>query len=214
MNLAGIGYHARDAPMLAANGGDPDLLDDADAAAARATGECLGRVHRVRLPILRQKHRSNQVIRRKQRPALLGGAGRQHLYLEAEAARHGCAALELFQPRGARGNCDRADLPEAGRLSRLALESLVQLRRVLRQTREVLRRAQLPDQARGMPGRAAGEPLALEQQHVAAAAFGEMIGNTAADDAAADDHVARVRRNVWHGSLSFRPLRACARVAA
>ncbi len=33
---------------------------------------------------------------------------------------------------------------------------------------------------------------ALEQQHVAAAALGQVVGDAAADDAAADDHHARV----------------------
>ena len=106
--------------------------------------------------------------------------------------------LSSSKPRLARRHGDRADLLEARGLAGLALEPLVQLRGVLRQARQVLRRAQLADQAGGMPGRAAREPLAFEQQHVGAAAFGQMVGNAAADDAAADDDDVRLRRNTLH----------------
>ena len=44
-----------------------------------------------------------------------------------------------------------------------------------------------PDQPGGVPGRAAGELLALQQQHVGDAELGQVIGDRAADDAAADD---------------------------
>ena len=49
------------------------------------------------------------------------------------------------------------------------------------------RRAQLADQPGRMPGRAAGELLALQQHHVGDAELGQVIGDRAADDAAADD---------------------------
>ena len=49
-----------------------------------------------------------------------------------------------------------------------------------------------------MPGGAASQLPPFEQQHVAAAAFREMIGDAAADDAAAGDHHAGVGREARH----------------
>lgn len=39
-----------------------------------------------------------------------------------------------------------------------------------------------------MPGGAGGELLALQQHHIGDALLGEVIGDRAADDTAADDH--------------------------
>ncbi|MNY71813.1 hypothetical protein D3C86_2102410 [compost metagenome] len=54
--------------------------------------------------------------------------------------------------------------------------------------------AQLPDEARRMPGGAAAELALLEQHDVGPAEFCQMISDRAADDAAADDDDACLRR--------------------
>ena len=63
-----------------------------------------------------------------------------------------------------------------------------QLGGVFRELGHPPRGAQLPDQAGGVPGGAAGELLALQQQDIGDAELGQVIGDRAADDAAADDH--------------------------
>jgi hypothetical protein len=52
--------------------------------------------------------------------------------------------------------------------------------------------AQLPDQTGGMPGRAAGEAALFEQHDIRPTELGQVIGNRAADNAAADNDDAGV----------------------
>jgi hypothetical protein len=60
-----------------------------------------------------------------------------------------------------------------------------------------------------MPGGTGGELLALEQQHVLPAELGQVIGERAADDAAADDDDLGVGGELGHAGFY-----ACAGVAA
>ncbi len=66
------------------------------------------------------------------------------------------------------------------------LESLVEVDRVAEHLGDRRRRAELPDQAGRMPGRAAGQLALLDQHHVGLVVAGEMVRGGAADDAAAD----------------------------
>ena len=166
---------------------DLDALDDPRAALARALGEGLRRVDRVGLPVLGQEHAADRVADLEQRVARLDLGRADHLDREAEALGHRGAALQLLEPLGVQGEADRAVLLEPGRLPGLGLERVQQLGGVFGELGHPPRRAQLPDQPGRMPGRAAGELLALEQQHVGDAEPGQMIGDRAADDAAADD---------------------------
>ena len=88
--------------------------------------------------------------------------------------------------------------------SGLGLEGREQVGRVLRQPGQVARRPQLADQAGGMPRRATCQLPALQQHHVRAAALGEVVGDAAPDDAAADDDDSGVCRKSDHGT----PVRA------
>ena len=81
-----------------------------------------------------------------------------------------------------------------GGLAGLGLERVVQVGRVLREFGEVARGAQLPDQSGSVPGGAAGELLALEQDDVGDADLRQVIGDRAAGDAAPDDDDVRVPR--------------------
>jgi hypothetical protein len=57
--------------------------------------------------------------------------------------------------------------------------------------------AQLHDEPGGVPGRAAGEPTALQQHHVPSAQLGQMIGEAAPGDTAADDDDLGLRGEVF-----------------
>ena len=80
-------------------------------------------------------------------------------------------------------------------LTGLGLEPSVQLDRVLEHARRVARRAQLADQSGGVPRGAVGELVLLEQHDVGLAHRGQVVGDAAADDAAADDHDPCLRRH-------------------
>ena len=64
-----------------------------------------------------------------------------------------------------------------------------------------MRRPQLPHQAGGVPGRAAGEVFAFEQDHIAEAELAEMIGHTTTDYTTANNDDLRLRREVHHATL-------------
>ena len=91
--------------------------------------------------------------------------------------------LALFGQR--HGN--RSVLAHAGGDAGFFLQPDIEFGGVFREARQVLAGPQLADQARGVPGRAAGQLPALQQDDVFPAYLGEMIGDRAARDAAADN---------------------------
>ena len=96
--------------------------------------------------------------------------------------------LHLGPALGVAGEPQAAVPLPAGRESGLGLQPVVERDRIAEELRDVGVGAELPDEPGRMPGRAGGELGALQQQHVAQAHLAEMIGDRAADDAAADDH--------------------------
>ena len=106
-----------------------------DTANARALGKCLGRVDRIRLPVLRQEHRADEVPRFDQRIELFRFAGREHFDGESETAGHRGAAAQLLEALGVARDRERAALAETGRLSGLGLERGIEIGRVLGEAR-------------------------------------------------------------------------------
>ena len=108
-----------------------------------------------------------------------------HLHAEAfcrggEPAEFGPAIPVGREPQAAR------HLPAGGETG-LGVEPLVELDRVFQHARDRGRRAQLPDEACRMPGRAGGELALLQEHDVRLMVARQMVGGRAADDAAADD---------------------------
>jgi hypothetical protein len=95
--------------------------------------------------------------------------------------------LDLAQARLGGGDAQRSDLLPADLVVALRGQAVVELDRVLHQAGQVLLGAELPHQAGGVPGRALGDLSLLQQQHVRLAPLGQVIGDRAADGAAADD---------------------------
>ena len=91
---------------------------------------------------------------------------------------------------------DQAALLQAGGQAGLGFQPLVQVAGVLAQLgRGLRRRAERRHQAGRVPGRARGQPVALEQQDVLHAQLREVIRDRGADDPAADhDHLGAVRQ--------------------
>ena len=113
--------------------------------------------------------------------------------LEAEHLGHRGIAAQLLHAAGRGGKRQRAALTVARRLPRLRLKTAIELARVAREARHVHALAQLSDETCGVPGRAAGELLALKQHDVAPTELAQVVGDRAADDAAADNDDARTR---------------------
>jgi hypothetical protein len=112
------------------------------------------------------------------------------------AAVEGGHAPVLFQPVGIGGRLDEANLHEAGRLPGFRFEARNQLARVFADAKRRLgRRTVSGHQARGVPGGARGELVTLEQDHVGAAHVSQVVGDGAADHAAADDDDSRMLGN-------------------
>ena len=197
-----VGHHADRPALLDQDALDLDALDDPGAALARTLGEGLRGVDRVGLPILGQEHAAHSVADLEQRVAGLDLGRPDHLDREPEVLRHRGAALELLEPLGVERQADRAVLLEPGRLPGLGLQRVQELGGVLGELGHPPRRAQLPDQAGGVPGRAAGELPALQQQHVGDAEPGQVISDRAADDAAADDDDVDAGGEWWGHALN------------
>ena len=124
-------------------------------------------------------------------------ARRDLVHVDAAVAVERRDAAVLLEAIGVGGDLDEADRLEAGRLPGLGLEPRVEIARVLAHLgRRLGGRAEGDHEPGGVPGGAGGEAVALEEHDVLPAHVGQVVGDRAADDAAADDDDARVLRYV------------------
>ena len=187
LDVTGVGAHTGDPAVRVDHTGHPGVLDDPRATQPRALGQRLRQVGRVGLAVGGQPDRPDQVVDPHHRPVLQRLLGREQFTVQVEGGRVGRGAAQLHHPvLGARDRHPAA-LLVAGRQPGLGLEFGVQLRRVLHQPGATLRRAQLADQPRRMPGRSRGQLTLLEQHDIGFAELGQVVGDAGADDAAADD---------------------------
>ena len=90
----------------------------------------------------------------------------------------------------------------AGFLPSLARKVGKQLHRVASQARHVLRSPELCNEPCGMPGRAASQFFAFQNDDIRNAKLGQMVGNGASDDATAyDDDFGRCGIRARHSEL-------------
>ena len=188
------GLYANGAAAFHADPGDRGILEDARTAQLGALGERLRGVDGIGLAVLGQEYAAHQVFDHEQRPAFPDLASREHIDLQAKGLAHRGAATQLLEARLGLGHADRAVLPKARRLPGLGLERVIQIGRIFGELGQVARCAQLTDEPGGVPGRAAGQAPALQQHDVADAQLGQVIGDRAAGNSAADDHDARACR--------------------
>ncbi|CAB4730618.1 unannotated protein [freshwater metagenome] len=179
--------------------GDPHLLDDPGPTLAGAAGERLRDIAGVDLPVARQPDRAEQVLDLHHRPQLLGALGGDQLALQVVRRGVGRRAAQLHHPVFGAGDDHPADVAVAGRKTGLGLQLGVQLGGVLHQPGPALRGPQWSDQPGRVPGRAAGQASLLQDEHVAPAEPGEVVGDRGTDDTAADDHRPGPGRQLSHG---------------
>src|SRR5438552_283933 len=107
--------------------------------------------------------------------------------METEAFGHRRRAFQFLPAGPRRREAQAPHTVPAGGLPGLGLELAVELGGVTHEPRQIAAAAQLADQAGSVPRRAVRELQPLEQHDIALAALGEVIGDAAADHAAADD---------------------------
>ncbi len=203
-HLALRGAHTGDPAAFDDHAGDLDILHQLGAAVACALGQRHRQVGRVRLAVARDPDRAVQVVGAHHRIQVAGFLGRDQLHLDAEAARQRGLLVQHHPALGRGRHVDAAALLPAGGETRLGFERGIQLDAVLAHARHVAVGPHLPHQPGGMPGSAAGEPTLLQQQHVAAAELGQVVGGRTAGDAAADDQGLDMGRQV-HGARLPQP---------
>ena len=195
-DVAGVGAHPGRGTVLDSDAGNARLLEDPGARRPRAPGQGLGEVGGIGLAVAGKPDGANEVIGAHHRPFPAGDFGRDHLGLDAEGARQGGrAAQQDHAVLRTRHGQAAAPLP-ARRQPGFRLQHAVQLGAVLDQPGHVVVGPELPDQARRVPRGAAAQASLFEHHHVVPAQLGQVVGDAAADDAAADDHGARLGRQI------------------
>ena len=161
--------------------------EDARAEVARRVRERVGGRVGVDAAVALDPHRAVQRLDRRGRHERNGLLRADHLDVEPDAARPAGAAAQLDQALGGRRDAQAADAVEHA-------EPVVELDAVAAKRHHRRRRVELGDEPRGVARGAAGELVLLDQERVADARRGQVIGNAAAGHAAADhDHVCPLR---------------------
>ncbi len=186
-DIAIFGGHARDLSGALMNGGYLGVLVYPGATHTRAFGIGQRRVDRIGLAFTGDEYAADEIVRVQQRPEFTRFFGRHDLDVESETLAHRGTSLEFDEALVIRRDHQSAVLLVAGGLAGLFFERQQNLGGVLREPGHIECGAELADQARRMPRRAAGQGLSFEQDNVSPACLREVIGDTTADDAAADD---------------------------
>ena len=203
-DVAGGRAHAARAAVLGQDADHRRRLEDAGAAPARALGQRLGGVGGIGLGVARQPQRSGEVVGAHRRPQPAGFAGGDDLGIHAEAPRRGRQAPDLLEAFAGAGHHKAAIAPVSGRLAGLPLERGVELVAVAGEVGQGLAGAQARDEPGSVPCRAAADAVAFEQ-HDIRPRLGKMVGDAAADDAAADDDGAGpLRKGCRHAAAGGR----------
>ncbi len=200
-DLALVRHHARDAAGTGAEAGDTRVLDHAQAALLGALDQRRQKVGGVHAPVARAPDGAHRVLGLHDRDFLFRFARRNDVHVDAERAARGLQAVQLGHTRfGARQDHAAAFAP-ADMLAGLGLERLVEIARIGVVPHGVEAGHEARDVAGRMPGGAAGKLLAFDQNHVAPAALGQVIGQVRAGDTPAhDDGLGVAGQLVAHGN--------------
>jgi hypothetical protein len=167
---------------------DSGVPHDLGATKLRGFGIGLRHAIGIDVPLDRIEQRADEVLLVHQRKQSRRLIHRDDLELHAEVA---AARLRHLQPVHALAGAGQHDAPGHVHTAGLfgdALDLLVEIDGVLLQLGDVRVAVDGVHAAGGVPGRAAGELAALDQQHVLPAGLGEMVEDARPHHAAADDH--------------------------
>ena len=167
--------------------GDLGVFKDLRALHPGTLGQGHGNVGRVALAVQRQVDRADDAVDVEVGIHRLGFARRDFRDIDVEDAGDGGLAQQFLVPRFGQGDRDGADLTHPRLDPGFGGELDVKISGVFGQTGHVGRTPKLADQARGVPGGARGQLLALQQHDIGPTHLGEVIGDRAARDATADN---------------------------
>ena len=193
-----VGDDGAHAPVLDLDFGDLHPFGNGDAVLTRALCQRHGDVGRRGLAVGREESRADDVVDLHQRPQLLRLLRSQEMHLEPEGRGGGRLSPYLGPALRVAGKPQAPVALPTGGEARLLLEPVIEFDGIAEQLGDVGARAQLSDQPRGVPGRAACQPPTLEQEHVGETHLPQVIGHRTADDAAAYDDDLGGRRQIAH----------------
>ena len=162
-------------------------------AIAGAARQSLREVGGLDIAILRMLDRAKDPLNVAERPDLLDLFCAEELHLDADRLRDAGVVVVLVHPVAGAREADVRHLAKAGIEARFFLERLVERDRIFVDLPDRIAEVEQRQETRGMPGRAGGQLLALDQHAVGPALPGEMIERRDANDSSADHHRPRVR---------------------
>ena len=181
------GNHAAHPAILLVDRIYPGMFDDRGTHGARTLGKCQRDIGRICLAVLLNPDSPGYIADFKMRIAVLRLGGRNLFDSNAIGTRHRGIAIQLFLALGSQRHGNGTGCPHTGGNAGFRLEIEIKIGRIFREPGHVGGGTQLPDQPRGMPGRAAGQLLAFQQHNVFPAKPGKMIGDRTTRHAPADD---------------------------
>ncbi len=193
-----VSHDGAQATVLNLDAGDAHAFFDGDACIARALGERHGDVRWRNLSVGRKERRADDIVDLHQWPEFLGLLGCEEMHLEPEGRGRGRLPFDLGPALRIAGEPQAAVLLPPGGEACVLLEPVIEVDGVTEKLGDVGARAQLSDEARGVPRRAGGKLPPLEKEHVGETHLSQMIGHRASDDAAADDYDLGGRRQRAH----------------
>ena len=179
--------HAGDPAAIRADGDDRRLRADPGATLPGAGGQGVGEPRRIQPAIGRQVQRTEHALGRHEREAVLRLLGRDQVERQAECLRPAGLAAELIEPLGRGRQAERADLMPRGVHAGLGRQTPVQVGPVHHHLRERHRAPELAHEPGGMERRARGQLGAVDQDDLAPAELGQVVGDRGPADTAADD---------------------------
>src|SRR5580704_17664435 len=172
---------------------DPGVLVDLGSGLPRAAGVGPGDPGRVDVTLDRVEERADEVLLLQQREQLLGFGRRDDLHIYAEVAAAGLSHPQPVHPLPVTGQRQPARHVDAAVPAGALLDLPVQPDGVLLQLRDIGVTVERVHAARGVPGRAGGELLALDEYDIGPAQLGEVEQDRGAHHATADDDHLRGR---------------------
>ena len=186
LHVAAVGAHPGHPSALGVDPRNPGGGEDPGAPLACALGQRVGQLGRVEPAVGGQPGRAQHPLGGHQREQLGGALGAHQFQREPERVRPPGLAAQLLHALLARGQPEAAALHPAAVVPQLS----VQLDRVHHHAGQRHRAPQLAAQAGRVEGRARGELVAVDQQHVLVAELGQVIGDRRSSDAPAHDDAA------------------------
>jgi len=189
LDVALVGGHTRSTAVLRGDARDHNLFNDLHALEPRSFGQGHRAVDGVDAPVLRQIETRLDVIDLGQREELLDLIRADLLDLVAEHPIEGCDPAVLFHAVRIRRQLDEANRLEAGAQPGLLLEAPIEIARVHAHLDRGLRGGTKGGhQARRVPGGAAGQMVALQQDDVRPTQVGQMVSHRRSNNATTHDH--------------------------